>query len=53
MKEYAVVIGGIDHNVQLSDEEAERRGLTESKPAPKAAKAPANKAASAASTKDA
>ena len=42
MKDYKVVIGGIEHTVQYSDEDAQERGLT-AKPAEKA-KAPANKA---------
>lgn len=54
MREYTMEIGGIEHNVQLSDEEAERRGLrSEPKVATKAAKAPANKAAPAPSDKGA
>lgn len=55
MREYTMEIGGIEHNVQLSDEEAERRGLKSEPKAPvtKAAKAPANKAAPAPSDKGA
>ena len=53
MKEYTVMIGGHPHTVQLTPEEAERRGAVEvSKPVdvelpdPKAAATPANKARS-------
>ena len=42
MKDYKVVIGGIEHTVQYSDDEAKERGLA-AEPAEKA-KAPANKA---------
>jgi hypothetical protein len=45
VKIYKVVIGGIEHTLQYSDEEAEARGL---KPVvEKAAPAPANKARTA------
>lgn len=44
MKEYEILIGGILHTVQLSDEEAKARGL-------KAAEAPKNKQAPAVKNK--
>lgn len=43
MKEYTVIIGGIEHTLLLSDEEAKAKGLI----ATKAADKPANKAAAA------
>jgi hypothetical protein len=48
MQEYVVNIGGLDHTVLLSDEDAKTRGLhIEPKAAPtpanKASKSPANK----------
>lgn len=60
MKEYTINIGGLEHTVQLSDEDAKARGLTggaktstaepidePSAPAEKEAPAPANKARTA------
>lgn len=51
MKLYKVVIGGIEHTMRLSDEDAKERGLSASdevKPAEKKASAkPANKARTA------
>lgn len=44
-KEYVIEIGGLEHTVLLSEDDAKARGLTE--PAAKA-KAPANKARTAA-----
>lgn len=45
MKEYTVTIGGVDHTMQLSDEDAKRM---DAKPvSTKAADAPANKSRSA------
>lgn len=41
MQEYAVNIGGLEHTLLLSDEDAKRLDV---KPATKAADAPANKA---------
>lgn len=49
MQEYTVDIGGIEHTVQLSDEDAKARGLT---PKSKAAPAPKNKAVSTSKSKD-
>lgn len=49
MKEYTVVIGGLEHTVQLSDEDAKARGAVEvqrksaPKPANKQADKPADK----------
>lgn len=45
MKEYTVDIGGIEHTLQLSDEDAKARGLTSKKDAGAENKArkPANK----------
>lgn len=45
MKEYTVTIGGIDHTVQLSDEDASRLGAEPV--ATKESAAPKNKARSA------
>lgn len=47
MKEYTVNIGGLEHTVLLSDEDAKARGLTETK----AAEAPKNKAVPASKSK--
>ena len=46
MKEYVVVVGGIEHTIQATDEDAKARGLVEVKKAtPKnKARTPANKA---------
>jgi len=46
MKTYDVIVNGVHTTIQLSDEEAERRGLAQEEPAVevKAVKAPANKA---------
>ncbi len=41
MKEYTVVIGGIEHTMQLSEEDAKRLDVS---PVSKSAAAPANKA---------
>ena len=43
MKEYTVVIGGIEHTMQLDADDAKRLGATEAK----AAEAPANKSRTA------
>lgn len=45
MKEYTVVIGGVEHTVQLSAEDAKRLGATEVKSAdaPNKARKAANK----------
>lgn len=45
MREYRMVIGGITHTVQLSDDEAKQLGVTD-RVATRAAKPPANKARS-------
>lgn len=47
MKEYTVVVGGLEHTVLLSDEDAKRLGATEVKQA----EAPANKSRTAANKK--
>lgn len=46
MKEYTVVINGVEHTMQLSAEDAQRLGATE-----KSADAPANKARKSAANK--
>ena len=53
MQVYTIVIGGIEHTIQLSDEEAKARGLFKEKPATpaKQAPAPANKAREASNKK--
>lgn len=51
MKTYTVNINGIDHTMQLSDEDAAARGLTADEPKAKQADAPRNKARKTASTK--
>ena len=43
MKEYVIDVGGLEHTVLLSDEDAKRLGATEAKAAP----APANKSRAA------
>lgn len=48
MQEYTVEIGGIEHTIQLTDEDAKARGLTAKS---KAADAPKNKAATASKSK--
>lgn len=48
MKEYTVEIGGLEHTLLLSDEDAKARGLTETKAAP----APVNKARASATVKN-
>lgn len=48
MKEYTVTIGGLEHTVQLSDEDAERQGL---EPNVKASPAPKNKSRTASADK--
>lgn len=45
MREYNVKIAGLPHTVQLSDDEAERRGLLTEKPSAKNEPAKTNKAA--------
>lgn len=47
MKEYVVEIGGVEHTLQLSDEDAKARGLKAVEPEVKAAAAPKNKGRSA------
>lgn len=49
MKQYKVTIGGVDHTILFSDEDAKLNGLTASdEVSEKAAPAPANKARKAA-----
>lgn len=48
MKEYTVTIGGIEHTVQLTDEDAKRLGA---KPVETKQAAPANKARTASNKK--
>lgn len=47
MKEYTVVVGGLEHTLLLTPEDAERRGATEvkaaDKPASNKARTPTNK----------
>lgn len=47
MKEYTVNIGGLEHTVQLNDEDAERYGETAKPVSTKSAEKPSNKARSA------
>lgn len=47
MKEYTVVIGGIEHTLQLNDADAKRLGAVETKVAP----GPANKSRTASNKK--
>ena len=51
MKEYKVEIGGLEHTIQLSDEDAGARGLTSSSTSTKQADAPANKSRTASTKK--
>lgn len=47
MKEYKVVIGGVEHTMQLSDEDAKRYGDDATPVGTKQASAPANKSRTA------
>lgn len=52
MQEYVIEINGIEHTVQLSDEDAKARGLKADRSAEKAAPAPKNKARTTVSNKE-
>jgi hypothetical protein len=51
MQEYTVSIGGLDHTIQLTDEDAEARGLKPNS-STKEADAPQNKARTVATRKE-